>query len=452
MNNNSGTPGARGGGIVIIRCDTIVGNQFVISANGLAPAVVGGTDGAGGGGAGGTIHLQVQAAVGPVGIVARGGAGGNINNGGLHGPGGGGGGGSLSISQSVPAPSVSFDLAGGTNGQNIAFNDPRSSDYLAEGGQPGTLGVRAVIPENKITPVIPSVLAINDYTLCPNDSLVLDCVVSDGADSVRWFDNRGRVIGRTSRIGLRAVRTDTFMVRAYGTLGCYNADTVVITVRQPWNVRIEPIDLGVIRCDRTIDTTVVIRNRGRVTATVRSITDSSSAARWISVLPDSIKGAEDITARIRVVPGRRQGADTAVIRLRLAPCDSIVRGIIIWRRSDRVINLRPDTVVMPMLETCTSRSSDLDIDLSFEGADVSVEQILSDAIASTSVQTPCAMADGRPVKTTIRWTPTRTSTVGRIGFVVRDSACLDTLWMTVTGKVKAPFLIAPAGRYDGPLP
>lgn len=443
MNNNSGTAGARGGGIVIIRTDTIVGNQNVISANGLAPALVGGNDGAGGGGAGGTVHLEVSAAVGPVAIVARGGNGGNINNGGLHGPGGAGGGGTLSISQSAPPASVTFDLSGGVSGRNVAFTDPRNSDYLAEGGKAGTLGVRAVVPHNQTRPVIPNVRALNDYVVCQNDSLVLDCVVGERADSVRWFDSRQRVLGGDTRLGFRAVRTDTFVVRAYGTLGCFSADTLIVTVRPQWNVTVDLLDLGTIRCDRTIDTSVVIRNRGALTARLRALTDSASAARWTSALPDSLAGGGIALARIRLVPGPRKGADTALLKIGLSPCDSMIIGRVIWRREDRVIDIRPDTVVMPMLETCTTRSSSVDVDLVFEGADVIVEKILTDAVASAALVTPFAAADRRRIKTRITWTPTRSSATGRIGFIVRDSACLDTLWTTVYGPVKAPFLIAP---------
>lgn len=443
MNNNAGTAGARGGGIVIIRCDSLIGNQNVISANGQAPPVVGGNDGAGGGGAGGTVHIETKSVIGPAAVVARGGRGGNINNGGLHGTGGGGGGGSLSVSQTATPPTLTFDLAGGGNGRNLAFTDPRSSDYLAESGQAGTVGLRAIIPDNRIAPVIPSVTALNDYVLCQNDSLVLDCVVGGRADSVRWFDSRQRVIGGDTRLGFRAVRTDTFVVRAYGTLGCFSADTLTVTVRPQWNVTVDLLDLGTIRCDRTIDTSVVIRNRGALTARLRALTDSASAARWTSALPDSLAGGDIALARIRLVPGPRKGADTALLKIGLSPCDSMIIGRVIWRREDRVIDIRPDTVVMPMLETCTTRSSSIDVDLVFEGADVIVENILSDAVASAALVTPFAAADRRRIKTRITWTPTRSSATGRIGFIVRDSACLDTLWTTVYGSVKAPFLIAP---------
>ncbi len=444
MNNNNGTAGARGGGIIIIRTDTIVGNQNVISSNGLAPAPVGGNDGAGGGGAGGTVHLETSAAVGPLAIVARGGNGGNINNGGLHGPGGAGGGGTLSISQSAPPASLTFDLSGGVSGRNVAFTDPRNSDYLAEAGKAGTLGVRAVVPHNQTRPVIPDVRTLNDYVVCQNDSLVLDCALSERTDSVRWFDARGRVVGRTTRVAFAAVRTDTFIVRAYGTLGCFGADTLIVTVRPLWNVTVDLLDLGTIRCDRSIDTSVVIRNRGALTARLRALMDSTSAARWTSALPDSLAAGDNALARIRVVPGPRQGPDTALLMVGLSPCDSMVIGRVIWRRQDRVIDIKPDTVVMALLETCTTRSSSIDVDLVFEGADVIVEKILFDVVASAALVTPFAAADGRPMKTRITWTPTRNSTTGRIGFIVRDSACLDTLWMTVTGTVKAPFLIAPS--------
>ncbi|MEY3386229.1 MAG: hypothetical protein RIR53_1040 [Bacteroidota bacterium] len=444
MNNNNGTSGARGGGLVIVRCDTIIGNQNVISANGGTPISVGGNDGAGGGGAGGTVHIETRASVGPVGIVARGGAGGSINNGGLHGPGGGGGGGSLSISQATTPTSLTFDLAGGVNGRNVAFGDPRNSDYLAESGLAGSIAYRSVIAENLTPPPPIQVEAIPDCTLCFNDSVVLDCAITGLFDSVTWTDSRGRVIARSARAGLRARATETFVVRAVGPTGCWDTDTVTVTVREPWDLSIDRLDLGVLRCANVIDTVVTLRSRTSRVAPITRWSASDSLLVQIVSAPDSIAVRDSARVRIRISPGDTQGGQSATITAVVSPCDSVIVGRIDWRRIDRVIDLRPDTVIMPLVETCTSRSTQLDVSLAFDGADVIVEQILSDDVVSALRRTPFNVSNGDSKPLTIAWAPTRAKTTGRLGFIVRDSACLDTLWMTVTGAVKAPFLVAPA--------
>ncbi|MBU3698678.1 MAG: T9SS type A sorting domain-containing protein [Candidatus Kapabacteria bacterium] len=444
MNNNNGTSGARGGGLVIVRCDTIIGNQNVISALGGAPPLVGSNDGAGGGGAGGTVHIELKAAIGPLGVVARGGAGGSINTGGLHGPGGGGGGGSLSISQPATPGSLTFDLAGGVNGRNAAFADPRSSDYLAESGQAGSVAYRSVIAENLTPPPPILVEAIPDYTLCFNDSLVLDCSVTGEADSITWTDSRGRIVGRTTRIGLRARATDTFVVRVVGPTGCWDTDTVTVSVREPWNVSFDRLDLGVLRCAVPIDTFIVLRNRMPRVAPITLWTVSDSTLVRILTPVDSVAALDSVRVRVRISPGESQGSRSATITAVVSPCDSAFVGRIDWQRTDRVIDLKPDTVIMPTVETCTSRSTQLDVSLVIDGADVVVENVLSDDFVSIAQNTPFTTLNGRATPVTIIWTPTRSTTSGRLGFVIRDSACLDTLWMTVTGKVKAPFLVAPA--------
>lgn len=443
MNNNSGTPGAHGGGIVVIRCDTLVGSQGTISANGLAPDRVGGNDGAGGGGAGGTIHIEAQAVIGTIRLSARGGAGGNMNNGGLHGPGGGGGGGVVACSPQALPPTISIDVQGGPNGRNVAIADPQGSNYMAEGGLPGVITRARTIPQETRVPVIPTVRAMADTTVCQNDTLVLDCDVSDDTDSVRWYDPRGRVVGTTPRVELPVVYTDTLFVHAYGAGGCFTMDSVIITVRPPWDIQFDTLDLGTIRCDRTIDTTVIVRNLGRSTASLRSISDSLSVARWVSGLPDSLRGGDSATAQIRVIPDGRQGAGSAVLRVHISPCDTIVTGIVRWFRSDRTITLAPDTVVMPAVEICSAESSSREIDLILTGADVVVEAILTDSVVSASLRPPVIARSGQPLPTVVTWSPTRSRTVGQLGLVVRDSACRDTLWMTVLGAVRAPYLIAP---------
>ncbi|MDY7226134.1 adventurous gliding motility protein AgmC [Hyalangium rubrum] len=93
-NNDLGTPGAAGGGLMLLRALEVRGSG-VFRANGATPPLAA-DDGAGGGGAGGAISLRAVEEVECGRIEARGGAGGSVTEAGFPvGPGGGGGGGVL---------------------------------------------------------------------------------------------------------------------------------------------------------------------------------------------------------------------------------------------------------------------------------------------------------------------------------------------------------------------
>jgi uncharacterized repeat protein (TIGR01451 family) len=124
---NNATNGVRGGvgaGIVLIRAGTILGTGTIdISGSDGDPGVFNGApDGAGGGGAGGSIYISARqnSAGANITIDAKGGAGGNtlndnINGVTAHGPGGGGGGGV--IVHNVPGATLNNNVAGGANGK-----------------------------------------------------------------------------------------------------------------------------------------------------------------------------------------------------------------------------------------------------------------------------------------------------------------------------------------------
>ena len=443
MNNGNGTPGGRGGGIVLIRCDTLIPNQRIISANGGGPARVGSNDGAGGGGAGGSVLVQTATITGPLSVLALGGSGGNLNTSGLHGPGGGGGGGCFITSEQLTPASLTFTLSGGINGRNLAYTDVRNSVYLAEGGQPGAVGYRSPIPENRTPPPPIAVQALPDYTVCIGDSIVLECAVTGRADSIIWTTAKGKVVGRAARAGVRATVSDTFLVRAIGPTGCWATDTVVISVRDAWDLRLDSLDLGVLRCSAPIDTVIVLRNRTTRSAPVRRWSVGDSTTLRLLTVADTVASRDSFTVRVRISPGDRQGRQSVPVTAVVTPCDSAIVGVISWTRLDRLIDMRPDTVIMPTLETCTVRSEEAFVKLRFVGADVVVEDVLTDTVVTASIATPRPLADGDSLMLRVLWSPTRSASTGRLGFVVRDSACLDTLWMIVTGPVKAPFLVAP---------
>lgn len=135
QNNANSTNGARGGGIVFIKAQRLVTPATTcsarISANG-ANAALAGNDGAGGGGAAGSIVLQiplfeVQTDC-PLTIEANGGNGGSVNSS-THAAGGGGGQGALFFSGPQPTSHVTTTTLNGAGGcDNTA---------CTQGGQPG---------------------------------------------------------------------------------------------------------------------------------------------------------------------------------------------------------------------------------------------------------------------------------------------------------------------------
>jgi len=60
VNNDAGSPGVAGGGIIIIKANSISGNGFSINARGTNGIAASGNDGSGGGAAGGTILLELS--------------------------------------------------------------------------------------------------------------------------------------------------------------------------------------------------------------------------------------------------------------------------------------------------------------------------------------------------------------------------------------------------------
>jgi len=137
-NGNQAVEGGAGGGIVIIRANTLIGNGHTISANGESPAS-GSQDGGSGGGAGGSIVLDIQQAAAGLTLSVEGGDGGdNSNPSTCIGVGGGGGGGLIAFT-SVSTPSnVTTQVQGGTSG--LHTNNSSSCYNSTNGGTSGSQG------------------------------------------------------------------------------------------------------------------------------------------------------------------------------------------------------------------------------------------------------------------------------------------------------------------------
>jgi hypothetical protein len=145
QNNNVGLDGGAGAGIVIIKAATLIGNGYNINAKGESKDIfsnIDAGDGAGGGGAGGTVLLEVGN-ISNLNVNVSGGKGGDtyypiepVNRIRRIGPGGGGGGGVVWVSASVfPASDINSTESGGANGITRA-------ESIAWGAAPGAAGGR----------------------------------------------------------------------------------------------------------------------------------------------------------------------------------------------------------------------------------------------------------------------------------------------------------------------
>jgi len=137
QNNNAATGGSNGGGIILVTARVVKGTGYfyadgVNAENTVMTGGLVGNDGAGGGGAGGTIVFGFDDQTGAtLSYSAKGGNGGSVLNDQPHGPAGGGGGGAIIFS--APPSSGVMSITGGRNGTHVASG----SQWGANSGQDG---------------------------------------------------------------------------------------------------------------------------------------------------------------------------------------------------------------------------------------------------------------------------------------------------------------------------
>lgn len=199
QDSGQGGAGGNGGGIVMVTCyGTISGSGIIESegANGQktnpnnqTPAISPtsaqrkGNDGAGGGGAGGSILIKnVNPIPSTIGLNARGGNGGNVDltfyfGGATHegnGPGGAGAGGAIAFTSGTPTQLVTGGTAGTTNSNQL-------TEMPVNGATNGAAGVASIpAPVFNITP--------NNLTVCAGSPITLT-VSTTGTlpGTLNWF-------------------------------------------------------------------------------------------------------------------------------------------------------------------------------------------------------------------------------------------------------------------------
>lgn len=214
------TPGATGGGIVIIEAGSISGNGGDILANGNDVAGVTNDEGAGAGGGGGSVLLFCNNYPAAFSISTNGGAGGNTFNNlftsQCHGPGGGGGGGMLWMQPATLPVTVTHSASGGscglvTNPVQPCFNTTLFGTNGAGGQTLFNLSSAASSGSVFLGP---------DTTLCAGTSLTLDA--GAGYTSYLWSN---AAVTQTITVSTAG----TYWVQVTGGCGAAN-DTIVVSV------------------------------------------------------------------------------------------------------------------------------------------------------------------------------------------------------------------------------
>jgi hypothetical protein len=196
-NGSTWSVGAPGGGIIIIKADSISnGGAFKISANArdntYPPP---GANGAGGGGGGGTVLLDIGKYKNTVTVEVKGGKGGD-NSGSCYAPGAGGGGGLVWYKQSSRPAQITPNISGGIYGLSI----PGGSCGISWGAKAGSAGVErfnlAIPLSTSCVPPLPISLLYFTATL-ENDQVLLQWasaseknndyfLVEKSADALNW--------------------------------------------------------------------------------------------------------------------------------------------------------------------------------------------------------------------------------------------------------------------------
>lgn len=235
-NNGVGTFGTNGGGIIIIRAAGIqAAGPASIRSNGIDQVIMpnGIGDGAGGGGAGGVILLDVPNMTGNITLQANGGAGGgqNCTYGSCFGPGGGGGAGFIGISAPALPSGTSTNLTAGLPGVDIYPGSPcYNTSYGATGGQAAAaVKTNYVFTEGQSTASV-SINAGGSKTICSGDSVTIGTAPVSGL-SYSWIPASSLSSASISNPITFPAYTTTYTLTVVSTFGnCTGSAEVLVTI------------------------------------------------------------------------------------------------------------------------------------------------------------------------------------------------------------------------------
>jgi len=178
------TNGTDGAGIAIINANIIVGNNQKIIADGTDNQNTISNVGRGGGGAGGTVLLNIQNYSGNIIVSVKGGKGGDNSGGNKVGPGGGGGGGVIWLGNASIPGNISYTVSGGLNGQWISSP---SLPWGATAGANGSVLTNLILPQGQKEFILNYTPGVSTNSpVCVGETIALTGVVLPGNFSYLW--------------------------------------------------------------------------------------------------------------------------------------------------------------------------------------------------------------------------------------------------------------------------
>jgi len=229
QNDNVGTPGVNGAGIIIIKANTIVGNNQTVRADGQTQTTtIGGQgDGVGGGGGGGAVLISAPIYTGTLNVSAVGGGGGNTPWNTISPGGGGGGGGVLWYSGAALPGNINTFLTGGAAGIETADGNAHTNGSVA--GQPGGTLNKLQLPQSTNTSNMGSSSAGPNQLVCQGSVAPL---TASGGINYTWSPaaylsstTGANVIASPTTIGVY-----NYTVSVTSANGCYSYAGVAVTV------------------------------------------------------------------------------------------------------------------------------------------------------------------------------------------------------------------------------
>ena len=224
QNDGLGSAGAAGGGIIIIITPSLIANSQSLFARGTSAGIAR-LDGAGGGGAGGAVYLDVSSTAGLT-VHPEGGNGGSVDAANTpygYGPGGGGAGGTL---WALGTPSLY--ASGGSAGSVINCTDRTidSTSYGASAGEANNNFYKtATLGASHIAYPYPAVFN-HSLTICPGDSVSIS---ASGGDMYAWSPVMGMADSTSAQQTVSPNSTTVYTVSMMkGT--CPFIDTVHVEV------------------------------------------------------------------------------------------------------------------------------------------------------------------------------------------------------------------------------
>jgi gliding motility-associated-like protein len=226
-NSGGATSGSNGGGIILIRANAIVPNGFTLRAQGADVTSVASLDGAGGGGAGGMILLDVPDLTG-VNVNVSGGKGGDAANpsaanDSCFGPGGGGAAGLVFVSAFSPSGIVELNggLAGSATGGLCT-----GANGATDGAGASAVFTSYVIPESDVPFVTLTLNVCNDTAVCKGEPALL-CASGTGTGTItfEWSDGQNG-----DQVEVYPDATSVYSVSVIDSRGCSITENMTVTV------------------------------------------------------------------------------------------------------------------------------------------------------------------------------------------------------------------------------